>query len=94
MTYIYKYPVVGEGIPNRIQCKKEKLLDIQLQDDQMMLWVETDDELPVTTTELIGLGTGWPISTEAIQYMRYFKTVQDAFGLVWHFYELMEGSLA
>ena len=88
MTKIYKYPVFGDGIPNKIKCRREKLLDIQLQGEQMTLWIETDDELPVTTTELIGFGTGWPIPTEVIQDMWYFKTVQDAAGFVWHFYEI------
>lgn len=93
-TRIYKYPVEGEGVPNQIVCGRVKLLDIQLQGNQMMCWVETRDDLPVSTTELIGFGTGWPIPTEIIGKMKYFKTVQDAAGFVWHFYELLEGSLA
>lgn len=59
----------------------------------MMCWVETRDDFPITTTELVAFGTGWPIPTEIIGDMKYFKTVQDAAGFVWHFYEVSEGSL-
>lgn len=90
---IYKYPVAGNGTVTPIVCRKNRLLDIQLQGCEMMCWIETNDKLPETTTELVSFGTGWPIPEELISTMRYFKTVQDAAGFVWHFYELLEGSL-
>lgn len=92
-TLIYKYPVYGDGQISQITCGKVQLLDIQLQGDQMMCWVETRDDFPVTTTELISFGTGWPIPANLIGKMKYFRTVQDAAGLVWHFYEMPEGTL-
>lgn len=92
-TKIYKYPVLGDGRTSQITCGKVRLLDIQLQGDQMMCWVETRDDLPATVTELIAFGTGWPIPTDLISKMKYFKTVQDAYGFVWHFYEVQEGTL-
>lgn len=92
-TRIFKYPLVGEGIINPIVCKRSRLLDIQLQGYEMMCWVETRDDLPEVTTELIGFGTGWPIPADLFDGMKYLKTVQDAAGFVWHFYELLEGSL-
>lgn len=91
-TRIYKYPVNGNGAVNPIVCRRSRLLDIQLQGNEMMCWIETRDDLPETTTELVAFGTGWPIPTELFTDMRYFKTVQDAAGFVWHFYELLEGS--
>ena len=90
---IYKYPVVGNGAVTPIVCRKNRLLDIQLQGYEMMCWIETNDNFPETTTELVSFGTGWPIPEELISTMRYFKNVQDAAGFVWHFYELLEGSL-
>lgn len=93
MTKIYKYPVLGEGVLNPIVCGKVKLLDIQLQGYEMMCWVETRDDFPVTTTNLIGFGTGWAIPSEIIDEMKYFKTVQDAAGFVWHFYEVPDSVL-
>lgn len=92
-TRIYKYPVAGEGVVTPIVCRKNRLLDIQLQGYEMMCWIETRDDYPETTTELVCFGTGWPIPTELLSEMRYFKTVQDAAGFVWHFYELLEGSV-
>ena len=91
MTRIYKYPVIGDGQINKITCGRVKLLDIQLQGMEMVCWVETGDDIPVTTTELVGFGTGWPIPSEICGQMKYFKTVQDAAGFVWHFYEIPEG---
>lgn len=90
---IYKFPVHGDGRVSQIKCGRVKLLDIQLQNNQMVCWVETRDDFPVTTTELIAFGTGWPVPVELIEKMRYFKTVQDAYGFVWHFYEVPEGVL-
>lgn len=92
-TRIYKYPVAGEGAVTPIVCRRSRLLDIQLQGYEMVCWIETRDDYPETTTELVSFGTGWPIPTDLIGDMRYFKTVQDAAGFVWHFYEVLEGSL-
>ena len=89
-TKILKYKVFGEGVPTSITCHKARLLDIQLQRGDMVCWVETNDDLPETTTNLISLGTGWDVPSELMDKVRYFKTVQDACGFVWHFYEVVE----
>lgn len=93
MTRIYKYPVMGDGVVNFITCNKVRLLDIQRQGDGLVCWVETSDGMPEVTTNLIGFGTGWDIPTETIGEITYFRTVQDAAGFVWHFYEMPEGIL-
>lgn len=87
MVSIYKYPIHGNGVLNRITCRRKKLLDIQLQNDEIVCWMEVDDELPETTTGLISLGTGWQVPKEDMYNFGYRKTVQDAVGYVWHFYE-------
>jgi hypothetical protein len=53
-----------------------------------MCWIETRDDCPETTIELISIGTGWEVPSEVMDGSFYFKTVQDALGYVWHFYEL------
>lgn len=88
-TRILKYPVKGNGVPTSITCRRHRLLDIQLQGNQLMCWVETRDDLPKTTTELVSVGTGWEMPSDILEGARYFKTVQDAVGHVWHFYELL-----
>lgn len=85
---ILKFPVRGNGEVTSITCRKHRLLDIQLQGNNLMCWIETRDDLPEVTTELVALGTGWDIPSEMMSNAVYVKTVQDAFGYVWHFYEL------
>ena len=87
MISIYKYTVHGNGVLNRITCRRKKLLDIQEQNGELVCWIEVDDDLPETTTELVGLGTGWHLDKEDMYNLGYRKTVQDAAGFVWHFYE-------
>lgn len=87
MVSIYKYPIFGNGVLNKITCRRKKLLDIQMQNDEIVCWMEVDDDLPETTTELISLGTGWRVPKEDMYSFGYRKTVQDAVGCVWHFYE-------
>ena len=88
-TRILKYPVNEHGGVIRITCRRHKLLDIQPQGFELMCWVETRDDLPETTTELVSVGTGWEMPSDIMDGARYFKTVQDVNGFVWHFYELL-----
>lgn len=90
---IYKYPVFGEGQLNKITGNIVRLLDIQLQGVSMMCWAETRDDAPEVTRRLVGIGTGWATPSELYEEMKYFKTVQDACGFVWHFFEIPEGFL-
>lgn len=87
-TRILKYPVKNNGMITSIICHRYRLLDIQLQGDDLVCWIETRDNYPETTTKLISIGTGLEISTDLINSLSYFKTVQDADGYVWHFYEV------
>ncbi len=90
-TRILKYPVKGNGEVTKITCRRRRLLDIQPQGYELMCWVETRDDLPETTTELVSIGTGWSLPSDVMDDTLYFKTVQDANGYVWHFYELLSG---
>lgn len=84
---ILKYPVTGGGaVITSVTCRRKRLLDIQLQGDELMCWIETGDDCPEVTTRLFSIGTGWEISSDILDNARYFKTVQDAYGYVWHFY--------
>lgn len=88
ITKILKYPIKGNGEVNMITCRRRRLLDIQSQGHTLMCWIETCDDMPETTTELVSIGTGWEIPSEVMDRAFYFKTVQDAAGYVWHFYDL------
>lgn len=84
---ILKYPIHGEGWMNKIVCHKRRILDIQLQGDTIVCWIETDENLPEVGVEIVGYGTGWGIYED--YNLSYIKTVQDAQGYVWHFYEVL-----
>ena len=85
---VLKFPVKGNGEVTSITCRKHRLLDIQLQNHCLFCWIETRDDLPETTTELLSVGTGWDIPSEIMANAVYIKTVPDIFGYVWHFYEV------
>ena len=84
---ILKFPVFGSGGETTFQCKRSRLLDIQLQGDQLVCWVETRDEFPMSEIKIMSIGTGWEVPSELLCGYIYFKTVQDCEGYVWHFYE-------
>ena len=86
---ILKYPVNGSGEVTRITCRRKRLLDIQRQNLDLVCWIETDDSLPETTTELVCIGTGWSVDADIFKDLKYLKTVQDTSGYVWHFYEIL-----
>jgi hypothetical protein len=47
-TRILKYNV-NSGYPTKITCRRNRLLDIQLQGQSLVCWMETRDDLPETT---------------------------------------------
>lgn len=90
-TRILKYTVKGNGDVTKITCRRHRILDIQPQGYNLMCWIETRDDLPETTTELVSIGTGWELPSDIMRDTSYIKTVQDAAGFVWHFYEILSG---
>ena len=90
-TRILKYKLNGVGVPTKITCHRSRILDIQIQGDDFVCWIETSDDSPATTTEIVSVGTGWEISSDIMKYTKYLKTIQDPYGFVWHFYELLSG---
>ena len=88
VTRIFKYPVSGGGVATRITCHLKRILDIQLQDGDIMCWIETCEECPDKTIEILSVGTGWSMPSEFINKSSYIKTVQDDMGYVWHFYDV------
>lgn len=93
-TRILKYPVLG-GSVTTITCRRRRLLDIQLQRGELVCWIETSDDSPEITTKLLSVGTGWDMPAEMLNEATYFKTVQDDYGYVWHFYDrATPGSIA
>ena len=87
---ILKYQVAGNGELTNIICRKSKILDIQLQGYSMMCWIETRDDLPEVATSILSIGTGWDMPSDFMDGANFIKTVQDACGYVWHFYEVSE----
>lgn len=91
ITKILKYKLNGIGNSTKITCCRSRILDIQMQEGDMMCWIETRDDCPETTTEIVSIGTGWEIPSDIMTFTKYIKTIQDSDGFVWHFYELGSG---
>lgn len=90
-TRILKYKLNCIGNPTRITCRRNRILDIQIQEGDMVCWIETRDDLLETTTEIVPIGTGWEIPSDVMSHTNYLKTIQDPYGYVWHFYEVLSG---
>lgn len=90
-TKILKYKLNGIGNPTKITCRRNRILDIQIQNGDMVCWIETSDDSLETTTEIVSVGTGWEIPSDVMKYTRHLKTIQDPYGYVWHFYEFLSG---
>ena len=50
------------------------------------MWIETADDAPERTFDVLAFGTGWDLPTDIMREMQYVGTAQDAAGLVWHYY--------
>lgn len=83
---ILKYPLYNGEVPTEIKCRFVRLLDIQVQRSVVTAWILTDDSVPEVEVELIPIGTGWEIPPEVMDKVEYVKTVQDAYGFVWHYH--------
>ena len=92
---IYKYRL-EEGGQTTIAAYWAELLDIQVQEDNIVLWasvapyctdimgdVQKREDKP-TTLIFTALGTGWEYKNHNVG--EYFKTVQMPSGLVWHIF--------
>jgi len=82
MTKIYKYPLSLYLQTQEVNLPKyHKILDIQKQDNEIVMWALVDPSLPTETITISIIGTGWTLSDD----YEYLKTVQDG-AYVWHFF--------
>ena len=86
MKKIYKYELNIAGDMTVINAPIDQLLKIDWQSGTgAVLWAIIDDEWEPTTWRIISLGTGWTVPEDVNDYI---GTVQDDFGLVWHYFLL------
>lgn len=78
---IYKYNLMEGAVEAPIM----EILDIQLQDGIPVMWALVNEDSSYNKKIEIRLfWTGQEISTEDLKEFEYFRTLQDAMGLVWH----------
>lgn len=80
MKRIWKYPLKEE---TDIKGKIGRVLDVQLQGDQICAWIEMDDNAPEQSITIVAIGTGWDLPSYLCE--NYISTVQVG-NYVWHFY--------
>jgi len=77
---IFKYNLLG-GV---VEAPIMEILDIQLQDGVPVMWALVNEGSYDKRIEIKLLWTGQEISAEDLKEFEYFRTLQDAMGLVWH----------
>lgn len=81
--HIYKYNLSRN---TNVKDRVEQILDIQIQNDELILWAIINEKLPKTEFQFDIFGTGWELE----EYKGiYLKTVQHG-RMVWHIF-LREG---
>ena len=81
---IHKFPLKRQGHQVIKVTGLLNVLDVQVQRDELVMWcarLEPSEEVTCIGVQLVG--TGHPIP-ENVSGRRYFRTVQDISGLVWH----------
>ena len=81
MVKIYKYPIWDTCI---LEEKFYMILDIQMQGDNFVVWVVTNEDAPNQKMLFRIIGTGWAF--DVFEVGDYRKTLQDNEGLVWHIF--------
>lgn len=83
MKTILKYPLSGQ-MSSHMMTKEARPLSAQMQNGYPQLWVECDDEYPMTSTRyFFTIGTGQAVPKNG----RYVSTMIDG-NYVWHIYEV------
>lgn len=77
---IYKYNLM-EGV---VEAPITEILDIQLQEGIPVMWALVNEGSHNKRVEIKLFWTGQEISTDDLKEFEYFRTLQDAMGLVWH----------
>ena len=85
MKKIYKYSLNTFGLPTKIKEKISRILSIQLQRDQVCVWIEIDDDAAEVTAEFLPIGTGLEFPKELTETYQYFDSIQEN-EYIWHFY--------
>lgn len=85
---IWKFPLVVEDRQVITVPLGAKLLTVQMQRDQILLWALVNPDEPVVSRRTIAIvGTGHEHKAELFSKAQYIGTVQD-YGLVWHIFDI------
>ena len=79
---IWKFKLGTMGQSIRYSAPFVKILCIQAQNGEPMVWVEVDENLPERLWQFDCVGTGWDFISNGV----YVGTAQDGNGYVWHYY--------
>ena len=78
---IYKYELGNDAV----EIPLGEILDVQIQDGKFVLWALVNpNRNRMTKVYAKFLMTGQEITIEENREYRYFKTLVDSMGLVWH----------
>jgi hypothetical protein len=63
-----------------------RVLTIQLQHGEPMMWALVDPEAPLVTRQFVVKGTGWDVEHDALVYVGTYQQVGGEY--VWHLFEV------
>ena len=86
MITIYKY--YYNGFKEVTMHQGAKILDIQWQDRNIVMWAEVDTDAPLVIHRFVFVGTGHELKTPS-ESRKYLSTVQDRTGYVWHVFAVL-----
>lgn len=94
---IYKYEISDYWMPViespiTVKCLPGDILDIQIQDGKICMWVMGDTLKKEVSKTFMILPTGHNnLSQDVLSTLHYLKTVQShSNGLVWHVFEIKD----
>jgi hypothetical protein len=86
VTHIYKYKLEETAVQS-FTCKAVKILDIQIQYGNPVMWAIIDDDIDERTVTIVRVMTG-PDAPRVVQDLQYITTTSYA-GIVYHWFYLM-----
>lgn len=87
MITIYKY--YYNGFEEVTMPQGARILDIQHQDKDIVIWAEIDTHAPIVIRRFEVVGTGHELETPP-ESRKYIATVQEPSGYVWHVFEILQ----
>ena len=88
MIKIHEKELEMDGKITTITGRIQKILTVQYRPNiGPCVWYQTNEAVPNNSIKIIAIRTNWDVPKT---YWNYIGTIQDRYGLVWHYYATSE----